>query len=194
MSKRPQTVVNVNLPGHTARTPPLGAPVTPKSMDAAFFCWLFLGGFGLHRFYLRRRHAKTMLGLGLATVSLVLFGIGALLLFGIGVWWLADLFFLPRWVAEHNARLIPPGGVSASGRAAGAGARRREEAVDLRTLLLRAAERRSGRLTVTQGVMATGESFDDVRSCLQWMVVNGHADADNDPDSGAVVYVFPELA
>lgn len=46
---------------------------------------------------------------------------------------------------------------------------------------------------MTQGVMATGRGFEDVRACLQTMVLDGHADADNDSGTGAVFYVFPEL-
>ena len=50
-----------------------------------------------------------------------------------------------------------------------------------------------GRLTVTQGVMVTGKSFDEVETCLHGMTRSGYADVDNGPSSGVVVYVFPEL-
>ena len=51
-----------------------------------------------------------------------------------------------------------------------------------------------GSLTVTQGVMATSKSFEEVEACLQGMTRSGYIDVDNEPTSGVVVYVFPELA
>ena len=62
----------------------------------------------------------------------------------------------------------------------------------LQTLLLREASKRGGKLTTTQGVMATEKSFRQVEASLREMVVDGHADAENHPETGAVVYVFPE--
>ena len=63
----------------------------------------------------------------------------------------------------------------------------------LRTRLLRAAHRGDGQLTVTQAVMETGESFAKVERGLRKMVTAGHIDVDNEPDSGVIVYLFPEL-
>jgi len=191
MSERPQTVVNVNLGGHPgdgrSPRPPAG---TPRSLDVAFFCWLLLGGLGAHRFYLRRPHALTILILSAIGAGSALAGVGFLLLLAVGLWLLVDLFLLDRWVAEYNAHRLLPGGAPPS---RGASKRLRGNTPDLRILLLREADRRNGRLTVTQGVMATGRDFEDVRACLQTMVLDGHADADNDPGTGAVFYVFPEL-
>ena len=42
---------------------------TPKSVVLALVLWLFLGGLGIHRFYLNRRHALTILLLTLAALS-----------------------------------------------------------------------------------------------------------------------------
>ena len=64
---------------------------------------------------------------------------------------------------------------------------------DLRTLLLREAFRGDGKLTVTQAVMATGEDWERVEGCLRDMVQAGYVDIDNEPHSGVIVYVFPEL-
>ena len=64
---------------------------------------------------------------------------------------------------------------------------------DLRTLLLHAAHRGDGKLTVTQTVMETGMDWKPVEKCLRKMVSAGYVDVDNEPDSGVVVYVFPEL-
>ena len=70
---------------------------------------------------------------------------------------------------------------------------RREAPTDLRTLLLREAHRGDGKLTVTQAVMATGEDWERVEGCLRDMVDAGYVDVDNEPHSGVIVYVFPEL-
>ena len=81
---------------------------TPKSVVLALVLWLFLGGLGIHRFYLNRRHALTILLLTLAGVVFSAFGIGLLLLFPVFVWLLIDLFRIPGWVREHNSH-IPHG-------------------------------------------------------------------------------------
>ena len=68
-----------------------------------------------------------------------------------------------------------------------------EKPKDLRTLLLHAAHRGDGKLTVTQAVMETGMDWKRVERCLRKMVRAGYVDLDNEPDSGVIVYVFPEL-
>ena len=189
MSDRPQTVVNVNVSG----APTALVPADPKSLPAAVLLWLFLGGLGAHRFYLRRPHAITILLLSVSVVVLSVFGIGLLILLAVGVWLLIDVFFLAKWVAEYNAggtwplhpnhsRLQPPA------------AKPINKPPPLQTLLLREASKRGGKLTITQGVMATEKSFRQVEACLREMVVDGHADAENHPETGAVVYLFPELS
>ncbi|MEL6231774.1 MAG: TM2 domain-containing protein [Cyanobacteria bacterium J06636_28] len=59
--------------------------------------------------------------------------------------------------------------------------------------LLRLAKLHSGQITVTQAVMETGQSFEEIESELKAMVKSGYADVTNRPDSGVVVYEFPEL-
>lgn len=70
--------------------------------------------------------------------------------------------------------------------------RRMQQSLELR--LLQAALEHEARLTVTQGVTATAESFQAVEACLGNMVSKGYVDVDNHPESGAVVYVFAEAA
>ncbi len=183
---RPQTVVNVNVPSPVAA----GGPITPKSLAVAVLLWLFLAGFGAHRFYLHRPHAVTMLLVTIGGVLLSVVGVGLFLLMAVGVWFLIDAFFLAKWVAEWNLHAVslPPGSTAAFPPRS-----RPEKSLPLQTRLLREAQHREGKLTVTQGVAATGATFDAVKACLRDMVTDGHADVDNDPDSGAVVYVFPEL-
>ncbi len=60
----------------------------------------------------------------------------------------------------------------------------------LMTQLLRAAQAKGGRLSVTQGVMETGASFSDVEMTLKEMVRSGYVQVSNDPETGVVVYEF----
>ena len=60
------------------------------------------------------------------------------------------------------------------------------------TLLLREAERHGNQLTVKQGVLATGRTFNEVAECLNGMVDSGYVDVDNAKGSGVVIYVFGE--
>ena len=116
---------------------------------------------------------------------------------------LVDAFLIPGWVRRHNgerqaalARVASSTTPSAAASAAPPG-----EAVtpppdrpkDLRTRLLRAAHRGDGRLTLTQAVMETEAGFDEVGLALRALATAGHIDVDNDPDSGVVLYLFPEL-
>ena len=89
-------------PPNSPKEPP--TMPTPKSVVLALVLWLFLGGLGIHRFYLNRPHALTILLLTLAGVVFSAFGIGLLLLFPVFVWLLIDLFRIPGWVREHNAQ------------------------------------------------------------------------------------------
>ena len=83
---------------------PDAVPPAPKSLVLALVLWFFLGGLGIHRFYLRRRHAWTILILTVAGVVLTIAGVGLLLLGVVVVWLLVDLLFIAKWVGEHNAR------------------------------------------------------------------------------------------
>lgn len=166
-----QTVVNVNLTAPTGTVGPV-AVQSPKSFGVALLLWWFLGVFGAHRFYLERPHAKTMLILGVTVFGLAV----------TAVWCLIDVFQLSQWVRERNAA---PAGKAVAGT---------PEPKDLQTALLGEAERRNGRLTVTQAVKATGKPFKEVEETLQGMVSSGYVDVDNDPNSGVVVYVFGEMS
>lgn len=60
----------------------------PKSMLTAILLWLFLGGAGMHRFYLGRSVSGVIMLLCLLFCWLIVPGIV------LGVWWLIDLFLL----------------------------------------------------------------------------------------------------
>ncbi len=147
--------------------------------STAFITWLacVFGLCGIHRFYLK----KPLSGL----LYLLTFGV-----FGIGQ--LIDLFRLRDMVELENhrakelsarpaPRLLPP-------------ARKVNPEEQMRQQLLSAARKNGGYISVSQGVIATGKPFAKVEEALDKMAYSGFVDIDNDPNTGAVVYTFGELA
>ncbi|MEO0533814.1 MAG: NINE protein [Cyanobacteria bacterium P01_A01_bin.123] len=145
--------------------------------------WVF-GVAGLHRIY----NGKIVSGL----VWMFTFG-----LFGIGQ--IVDLLLIPEMVESHNDRyrlrhgLTPQGIPLQPSYAATAVVESRLTTEDLMLQLLKSAQKRQGRLSVTQGVIDTGAPFSTVEATLKDMLKTGYVDIDNDPDSGVVVYHFKEL-
>ena len=87
----------------------------------------------------------------------------------------------PRWAGELSRLAQPP--------AALPGALEKP----LKHQLLDAAIERAGELSVTEGVAATGASFEAVEKTLNELLETGYVDIDNRPDSGLIVYRFTEL-
>ena len=147
-----------------------------------WWCGCFLGVAGLHRFYL----GKWATGL-LWTMTYGLFGIGLMY----------DLVSMkrlvrdanirdgylphPRWAAEFQRMTQPPAALP------------KPPEKSLKHRLLDAAIELGGELSVTEGVAATGSSFDAVETTLNELLRTGYIDIDNRPDSGVIVYRFTEL-
>lgn len=168
---------------------------------------------GLHRWYLKKMPILWTVFLYIGffaatgpTGTLSELG-GVAFIFGM---FAIDACLIPGWVRRHNVRRdrlmaaasAPTLTVPAMAGAVDAhrGEREKEQPErrdrpppDLRTRLLRVAHRGDGQLTLTQAVMETEEDFEAVEAALHALVAGGHVDVDNHPDSGIVVYRFPEL-
>ena len=158
---------------------------TPMNkVSSAYILWL--GGFlslnGLHRLY-NGKIATGLLWLG----TFGLFGVGQLV----------DLFLIPNMVEDYNTKMKIKMGVSANGvplnPSVVATSVIKPSNQQLMVLLLKAAEVRNGKLSVTQGVMDTGASFSEVEAVLKEMLKSGYVKIDNHPVTGVVVYEFIEL-
>lgn len=83
--------------GLTTRTADLSG--SGKNILVAYLLWWFLGGLGVHRFYLDRPKS------GLAQIFLL--ALGWLPLFmgwvALVIWWLFDAYFVYKYVNEYNA-------------------------------------------------------------------------------------------
>ena len=155
-----------------------------NKVGTSYLLWLgcLFGISGLHRLY----NGKIATGL-FWMFTWGFFGVGQFI----------DLFLVPDMVEEHNlkyqARLgMSPNGVPLSQPAVAATVLKptREQ---LMMKLLEAAALKGGKLSVTQGVMATGMGFAEVEALLQDMVRTGYVGIDNDPVTGVITYDFKEL-
>lgn len=78
-----------------------------KSTGAAYLLWLFLGGFGAHRFYLGQTGtgAAQLILFLLGWLTLII-GIGLFLLIAVGIWALVDAFLIPGLIEQQNMELV----------------------------------------------------------------------------------------
>jgi TM2 domain-containing membrane protein YozV len=160
-----------------------------NSKGTSYLLWLtiFIGFGGVHRLY----NGKVLTGL-LWLFSGGLFGIGQLI----------DLVLIPDMVDSHNLNrarrlgttLYDPNLPAISRTVTTVEARSPQQRQEqLRVKLLKAAQKRDSRISVTQAVADTGADFSEVETLLLEMVKKGYASLANDPKSGAVLYTFPEL-
>lgn len=170
---------------------PVSYPAPPEPVDTdgmyresigyGLWCLFLFGLGGVHRIYLGKY--------GSGILYLLTWG-----LFGIGQF--VDLFRMKGLVRDANIRE----GYLPHPRLAGRlGSQSQQHPAQLpprqntQQVMLRAAQANGGALTVTQGVVATGLTFEQVEEVLREMVAKGYVDVDNAPNSGVVVYRFPEL-
>jgi hypothetical protein len=151
----------------------------------SYLFWLgwFFGLGGLHRLH----NKKTFTGL-LWLCTWGLLGVGQFL----------DLILIPSMVEEHNQDVrkrlgLPQAGVLTTQAVIATTVYQPPTRDQLMVKLLKAAHARSGKLSVTQGVLDTGASFAEVEATLTEMVKSGYVVVDNHPISGVVVYDFIEL-
>lgn len=137
---------------------------------------------GLHRLY----NGKVATGL-LWMFTLGLFGLGQFV----------DLFLIPNMVEEREMKLRLKAGLSPFGIAQTpqvvASEIYHSPQETLMVELLKAAENRGGKLSVTQGVIETGATFSQVEAALKQMHESGYVAIGNNPENGAVTYIFHEL-
>jgi len=164
-----------------------------EGLGYALWCLFFVGLAGIHRIYLGKY--------GTGILWLLTFG-----LFGIGQ--LVDLFNMKKLITEANVRAgyLPhprivqqlEGSVRelarelASGESPLAGVDDRSRG-SLRHRLLKAAMENDGAISVTEGVAATDETFEEVEKTLRELVRTGYVDVDNAPDTGVIIYRFTEF-
>ena len=197
-------VHNTNYAAATATAQASAAPASRQSMIVAYLLWTVGWPLALHRLYLDKSPGRWLALLWIGTWAVGVFAPSdsyAILIPSLGLP-LIDAFLIPGWVRRHNAARetalahvastpLPEGRDVPSGAAVATAPRERRP--ELRTRLLRAAHRGDGRLTLTQAVMETEADFDVVDKALRSLLTAGHIDVDNDPDSGVVLYLFPEL-
>lgn len=174
-----------------------------NDIGTSYLLWLgwFFGVGGLHRLY-NKKYVSGLVWL----CTWGLFGFGQLL----------DLLLIPGMVQDHNLQRRlklgwTPNGVplnspvvvnsefmDASRPPATASGVRPPEPKPvpkdrLMIELAKVAQARGGKISVTQAVIDTGVSFDEVEATLQEMVKRGYVGVDNHPDNGVVLYEFLEL-
>jgi hypothetical protein len=143
------------------------------SLGVTYLLWLFLGFFGVHRFYLGR------IGTGLLYLATGAF-------FGVG--WIVDFFRIPSLVRESNLRLryhdalFGDRPIQAPGRV--------KESIE-RTIL-RTARRNNGKVTPSEIALEGDCTIEQAEKALEKLAAGGHAEM-HIRDSGVIEYRFAEF-
>ncbi len=174
-------------PAPAAPPPPTELPpdldgMYKEGVGYGLWCLFLFGLGGVHRIYMGKY--------GTGILWLLTWG-----LFGIGQF--VDLIRMKSLVREANVRegyLPHPRLAKRMQPGQAASAPRLPPQQNVQQILLKAAQANGGALTVTQGVVTSGLTFEQVEEILRDMVAKGYVDVDNAPNSGVVVYRFPELA
>lgn len=163
-----------------------------NDVGTSYLFWLacLLQLHGLHRLY----NGKVGTGL-LWLCTFGLFGVGQFL----------DLVFIPSMVNEHNLKVrnrldSSPTGVPINS-VTWVEPRRKPHAAPVvapkgdrpMLQLLKAAQARGGKISVTQGVLDTEMGFVEVETTLREMVKSGYVAVENHPETGVILYHFIEL-
>ncbi|HEY9861719.1 MAG TPA: NINE protein [Candidatus Obscuribacterales bacterium] len=155
-----------------------------NKVGTSYLLWLgcLFGISGLHRLY----NGKIATGL-FWMITWGFFGVGQFI----------DLFLISDMVEDHNVKYRARLGMSPNGvplnQSVVAATVLKPTREQLMIKLLEAAAMKGGKLSVTQGVMATGLGFAEVEALLQDMVRTGYVGIDNDPVTGVITYDFKEL-
>lgn len=157
-----------------------------NNLGTSYVLWLacIFQFHGLHRFY-NKKYASGILWF----CTFGLFGIGQFV----------DLFLMRNLVDEHNALMqarlgATPQGIPLHQATTIAQTYQPPATPDqLKLGLIRAAAKRGGKLTVTQGVLDTNADFARVEQALMDLAKHGHVHIDNHPETGVVIYDFVEL-
>ncbi len=74
-----------------------------KSTGVAYLLWFFLGGLGIHRFYLGKSgSAFAMLALSILGWATLVLYVGVFLLIILGIWLIVDAFLIPGMIQEDT--------------------------------------------------------------------------------------------
>lgn len=176
-----------------------GQNIGQTHTGTSYLLWLtcFFGIAGIHRFY----NNKPISGvLWLCTFGF--FGIGQLI----------DLVLIPNMVEEHNLKararygllpgasgqptiqlVMPPEAASTLSTRPLTKEAKPLTKHDIMLKLLKSAQARGGKLSVTQAVLDTELGFEEVGAVLKEMVKTGYVAIENHSESGVVIYNFLEL-
>lgn len=165
-----------------------------NNVGLSYLLWLgwAFGLAGLHRFYNR----KIFTGL----IWLCTWGF-----FGVGQ--VVDLFLIPEMVDEYNWKMYRKFGLSSGAIPQGyqlpqSSLTESSKSIDLNSLsedqlmaiLAKAAQKKQGKLSLTEAVIETNISFSKAEKILTEMVQRGYISVENHPETGVVIYHFLDLS